>query len=137
RGSAGEPQRSAGLFSQQPVASSAVSMLGGMFDAQPKELSRADKSGLSRHGFVDVISDSATPANSGAAHPSPLHAANRMQDAVDVQLELRDSLSLHDITLQFAAYKPNLAQNTTTAPRSVYMTYQFYNCRPTRTETMS
>jgi hypothetical protein len=122
---------------QQPLSVSALSVLGGMLDAQPKELSRADKSRLSRHGFLDVIADSAT---SGLEPSAAVHVAgsiSRGQDAVDVQLELRDTLSLHDITFQFAAYKPNIAHTSSVVPRNVYMTYQFYNCRPTRTETMS
>ncbi|CAN0446176.1 unnamed protein product [Scytosiphon promiscuus] len=52
---------------------------------------------------------------------------------IDLDLEVTDPLAMHEVTLQFAAFR-SLAAATT--PTSLYFTYQFYTCLPTRTERM-
>lgn len=110
---------------------------------------------LSRHGFADVMEDTIDSSarelkGSAGRHPGP----------VDIDLEAADPLAKHTITLQFAAFRAPLASSgsgsgsvTGTAfgaegsgrgfpgrrgmvPSSIYFTYQFYTCLPTRTERM-
>lgn len=76
------------------------------------------------------------------------------QVVIDLDLEATDPLAKHEITLQFAAFRaPTIGvgdaagggrtgdassgrERGWTVPTSVYFTYQFYTCRPTRTERM-
>jgi hypothetical protein len=67
----------------------------------------------------------------------------RGSQLVDVELEARDFLSLHDISIQFAGYRvcsstfdTNSSSSVYPEPRSVYFSYQFYSCQPSRTEVM-
>lgn len=67
------------------------------------------------------------------------------QVVIDLDQEATDPLAKHEITLQFAAFRARAVgvgdgssgkEGTRTVPTSVYFTYQFYTCRPTRTERM-
>ncbi|CAM9539142.1 unnamed protein product, partial [Sphacelaria rigidula] len=80
---------------------------------------------------------------------------NFNQIAIDLDLEATDPLAKHEVTLQFAAFRaPAVGERSTAGgsgrgadvcsgrgaagvvPTSVYFTYQFYTCQPTRTERM-
>lgn len=93
----------------------------------------------------DTVDSSALTGSSAAQHP--IH--------VDLELEATDPLALHEITLQFAAFRapPSAPSGRTGSssddkgrgragdggdqmPTSLYFTYQFYSCLPTRTERM-
>jgi len=125
-----------------------------------RELTRGARSRLSRHGFDNAMID--TPLD----HVLDTHLAVSQSHksltgknvVVDLALEARDELSLHEINIQFAGYRVGAAHNTTNnsnvrqpshlqqqqpltqiehyAPRAVYFSYQFYSCMPTRTEAM-
>jgi hypothetical protein len=117
-----------------------------------RELTRGARSRLGRHGFDGTIMDSnASYGNSN--DPEAYRAApgrqiknsqqHRGSHPVDVALEARDLLTIHDITIQFAGYRigPATADTDSSSvlnphPRSVYCSYQFYTCQPTRTEVM-
>ena len=113
-----------------------------------RDLSRATRARLNRHGFEGAIMDD-TPTN--AAHLYPKLGMPRITNTnpdLDISKEVSDPLALHDITLQFAGIQygdvagPS-SKGTNSAPkpqgrkpRSVYFSYQFYTCEPTRTEVM-
>jgi hypothetical protein len=104
-----------------------------------RELSRGARSRLGRHGFDGTIMDSNTQHDSRLAAAFGGHS--RGVQPVDTALEARDVLALHDISIQFAGYRigPATADSDKSSfsyphPRSVYFSYQFYSCQPTRTE---
>ena len=116
-----------------------------------RELSRGARSRLGRHGFDGAIMDSNADYDGrmGAgrigqmSNPYPSRAVH----PVDTALEARDVLSLHDISIQFAGFRPgpaigagvntgDISSSTHPTPRSVYFSYQFFSCEPTRTEVM-
>ena len=84
--------------------------------------------------------------------PNTYGHSRSLQQPVDTALEARDILSLHDVSIQFAGYRvgpvstsQSGAERGTAArdtsdlypkPKSVYFSYQFYSCEPTRTEVM-
>jgi len=96
------------------------------FSSKPtvKPLSRAMKSRLDRHGFMDVTSP---PIDSKVSQiPHDL--------AVDFREELLDPLTISDISVQFAGIRfqsPEIASDI----RCVFCSFQFYNCKPTTSET--
>lgn len=71
---------------------------------------------------------------------------------IDLDLEVTDPLAKHEVTIQFAAFRSlhstaggpkgvaadggGRTKAVTTTPMSLYFTYQFYTCQPTRTERM-
>jgi hypothetical protein len=55
---------------------------------------------------------------------------------VDIALEAGDELSINEIKFIFAAYKSGRNGIAITAPKSIYVTYQFFTCSPTRSEVM-
>lgn len=106
---------------------------------------------LSRHGFTDVMKDTVD----SFAQTTP--SQNHQPIPIDLDLEATDPLAKHEITLQFAAFRALSSGGgggggEATAPRhqsgggggrdgvasptSLYFTYQFYTCLPTRTERM-
>ena len=93
----------------------------------PRELSsnltRASSALLSKHGFMDVRDKN---QNFAVSVPFP-------KGSIDA--EVKDPLSLNEITFQFAAYRVVRDMNTA-QPKSVFFTFQFYDCAPTRTERM-
>ncbi|CAN0449258.1 unnamed protein product, partial [Ectocarpus sp. 8 AP-2014] len=56
--------------------------------------------------------------------------------------EVTDPLAKHEVTLQFAAFRGLSSGGSgggdmvSPTPTSLYFTYQFYTCLPTRTERM-
>jgi len=113
--------------------------LGGNF-GQVRELTRGARTRLNRHGFEGAMHEGTT---SFAAAPKiaaqMAHGGIVARHSnVDVDLEARDPLSLHDVSIQFAGYRTVPAEMgkaiTAPRPRSVYFSYQFYTCQPTRTE---
>jgi hypothetical protein len=67
--------------------------------------------------------------NAIARIPLPLRAP------VDLGVEMSDSLQANEITLQFAAMRV-VTRGPGPTPRSVFFSFQFFNCLPTRTERM-
>ena len=138
---------------------------GGHGINHARELSRGARSRLGRHGFDGAITDSAVDERD-------LIMGRRIESAglqpVDVELEARDVLALHDITIQFAGYRSasglgltasnssnnrhsnndrdregssassssSSSSSSSYRPHSIYCSYQFYSCQPTRTESM-
>lgn len=118
----------------------------------PRESSGIIWDRLSRHGFTDVMKDT---ANSFAKESG--RAGEHKKIAVDLNLEVTDPLAKHEITLQFAAFRAAAVGGGNGGgggvaggsrggagnggggggvPISLYFTYQLYTCRPTRTERM-
>lgn len=84
------------------------------------------------------------------------NTAGQQHIPIDLDLEATDSLAKHEITLQFAAFRapPCAGRGSSSVsreegerrrggedgemslPTSLYFTYQFYTCLPTRTERM-
>ena len=116
-----------------------------------RNLSRGARARLNRHGFEGAIMDD-TPQNAAHLYPKGVglsrHSASAANPLVDISKELEDTLSLHDISLQFAGLQYGEPvglnpKNGSTAPkaqgrkpRSVYFSFQFFTCEPTRTEVM-
>ena len=116
--------------------------------AHMRELSRGARSRLSRHGFDGAIMDTPLDAALGdGAHISNSKyrgsAVSNKNVVVDIDLEARDQLSLHEINIQFAGYRAGATAKTKLpasmdhyTPKAVYFSFQFYSCIPTRTEVM-
>lgn len=108
-----------------PTARPPTTMTTAVGGARPQgdALSRAQRSRLARHGYPTVQLDDAR-----ALVPGDHNGAARY----DLALEASDPLALHEITVQFAAFRANTP--STPLPRAVYFTFQFYTLPPTRTE---
>ena len=108
-----------------------------------REISRGAKARLGRYGF-DGIGQGPDSGVSRTSLPKAIAQAlsGHQRLNVDVDLEMRDALSLHDVNLQFAGYRAGNAEMTkrdqmqVPHPKSVYFSFQFYTCQPTRTEVM-
>jgi Ca2+-binding EF-hand superfamily protein len=130
-----QPIRKAGIDGVREVSAvggayypGATAVIGGTTPLAT-ELTRASKTFLSRNGFTDVLSDSV----SGGASVKRIPLPSRRN--VDLDVELSDPLTGHEITFQFAAFRTAEGLNIP-QPRTVYFTFQFFNNLPTRTERM-
>ena len=117
-----------------------------------RDISRGVRSRLARHGFDDAMKEahSADSSGQGSGHgtgPDGIRERLVQQSSgfVDLDKEVDDELNCNDITLQFAGYRPGpLVDKTTTTggadlfrrPKTIYLSYQFFSCPPTRTESM-
>jgi Ca2+-binding EF-hand superfamily protein len=101
-----------------------------------RELSRGVKSRLSRHGFDGVIQEGPMHSNNQITSV----ASRNLGALIDINVEANDSLTVNDITIQFAGYRAGLydesLQGAVSHPRSLYFSFQFFTCLPTRTEPM-
>lgn len=95
-------------------------------DSHFRDLSRGAKSRLNRHGFDHAIDDSGR-----RMRPSP---SLLKDDRMSIETEATDPLSLHDISLQFAGFRPS--SSTVGTPKNVFFTFQFYTCEPTKSEVL-
>ena len=99
-----------------------------------KEISRASRARLNRHGFHAGIGTS----RSSVRDHSSIYGLDNLN--VDISRESRDRLSLNEITIQFAGYRGGSSSEakaskiTRRLPRAIYCSYQFYTCTHTRTE---
>lgn len=96
-----------------------------------RDISRGAKTRLSRLGVHSVLEDSTVPKflQSGPSKQ------NNSQVPVDIAAESRDPLALHDISIQIVGYRPVTTDvSVGDGPRSVYFSFQFYTCQPTRSE---
>ena len=122
----GAPLHRADGFQAQghPVAQAPTSVTTAVGGSKPQgdSLSRAQRSRLARHGYPTVQLD-----DSRALQPG-----NPEMVKYDLELEASDPLALHEITVQFAAFRANAPSQV--LPRAVYFTFQFYTLPPTRTE---
>ena len=108
-----------------------------------REITRGAKARLGRYGFDGVVQGGGE-LSASMQLPKNISQAltNQRRPNVDVELEMRDPLSLHDVSIQFAGYRAgNREANKTRQaqvphPRTVYFSYQFYTCQATRTEVM-
>jgi len=114
-----------------------------------RNLSRGARARLNRHGFEGAIMDDA-PQNAAHLYPKSLGIprTNASNPMVDISKEVADTLSLNDISVQFAGlqygepvnHNPKVGTAAPRAqgrkPRSVYFSFQFFTCEPTRTEVM-
>ena len=147
-----QPARVARTTVEHVPVRSVIAVTGA--SAYTRELSRAARAKLSRHGFTVALEDSVGSAAGDKGrpphgkHPVVSNDVALLHAVVDTELEARDPLSLHDITFQFAGYRagpPAVSEIQSqsqshledfAAPRSVYFTFQFYSCPPLRTEIM-
>eukprot|EP01038_Epipyxis_sp_PR26KG_P004534 gene4534-6404_t len=120
------------------IAPKSNATIGGI-SSHVRDISRAARSRLNRHGFDGAIMDSDVTQAVGK-----LRNVKGMNTLMDIEKEARDPLSTHEISIQFAGFRnirncstfpPNEKSNNT-GPRSIYCSFQFYNCMPTRTEVM-
>ena len=123
----GAPLHRADGFQAQghPVAQAPTSVTTAVGGSKPQgdSLSRElSSSCLARHGYPTVQLD-----DSRALQPG-----NPEMVKYDLELEASDPLALHEITVQFAAFRANTLSQV--LPRAVYFTFQFYTLPPTRTE---
>jgi hypothetical protein len=108
-----------------------------------RDLSRAARSRLHRHGIETAIADDVVYHKGGPFSLSK-QLPRSAQAVKDVDLEAADMLALHDVSLQFVGYKvvaakrPNGADEGDAAyqPRSIYCTFKFFTCSTTKTEVM-
>lgn len=121
-----------------------------------RDISRAARSRLSRHGFHGTMQDSAAVAT---YRDDNIPASMKRQISVDINLEANDVLSINDVTIQFAGYRSGMSSTVSRGarggssssggsvdisslsaanycPRSVYFSFKFYTCMATRTEPM-
>lgn len=115
---------------------------------------------LSRHGFTDVMKDTTSLESFVQTGGGADSSFSRSLAPVDLDLEATDPLAKHEITFQFAAFRLPPGEGygaldhtgydghgrgtgglggttgSTLVPTSLYFTYQFYTCLPTRTERM-
>lgn len=133
------------VYNRSPHASHQV--VDHSAKADVKDLSRAARARLSRHGFSYAIADSGhiqnQPPQFGSVRISQQKADVAM--AVDIDAEAKDELNVHEINIQFAGYRVGYPKqhdgksklpHASVAPRCVYFSFQFFTCRPTRTEIM-
>lgn len=106
--------------------------------ASNREISRGARARLDRHGFNQAMlaDDDTNPAAlPGGYQSSALNTRGSVGNArVDVNLEVQDSNSVNDVTLQFAAFRHASKAQPASRPTCVYFSYQFYTAAPTRTE---
>ena len=135
-----------------------------------RELSRAARARLGRHGLDNAIFDpsydrqrtqgqlartSGTLVEAYQQKLTHIYSQKHTHDFAAiasnipalVASEVDERFLLHEITLQFAGFVPltsktlqqqsaSLPQSAVKPPKAVYFTYQFYTCKPTRTEVM-
>jgi hypothetical protein len=114
-----------------------------------RDISRGARSKLNRHGFSDAIEDSAVGrgivmSDAKKSYAQQVVSAPKLNKntVVDVELETRDKLQLHEINIQFAGMRcatrgtKDAGPTHTYMPKTVFFSYQFFTCRPTRTELM-
>lgn len=132
------PDRSELREAAQNVVSSFAgksTVVAGGAAAHVRDISRAGRARLNRHGITETY----------VAPEKELVSSVPGVSAADVELEARDVLAMHEIRVQFAGYRAGFmkassldddAAATHYAPRSVYFSYQFYTCQPTRSEVL-
>lgn len=124
-----------------------------------REMTRASKSRLSRHGFSDAIGDSliqTSPITQTKIYNRDAKVSQNIEyqptvkvgtlAPVDIELEATDNLSVNEISFQFGGYRvgsflskkdgDQSNRQWMHSPTAIYCTYQFYTCRATRTEAM-
>jgi hypothetical protein len=84
-----------------------------------RELSRAAKSKINRFG-IDCINDSSKVFTSDAV------------ENFDVEKEIYDKNSIHEISIQFVGYRSSSERT----PRAIYFSFKFFSCPPIRTENL-
>jgi len=90
-------------------------------ESKSASLSRASRTALSQNGIT--LSSMRTAKGSGT-------------DLRSIEAELRDPLKANEITIQFAAFRCVFDSMQCAKPGSLFFTFQFYDCLPTRTERM-
>jgi hypothetical protein len=89
-------------------------------------MSRGARSLLDRHGLHAAIGDRYPQSRS---FPD--------QAPCDLEVEVRDPMTISEISIQFAGYKHIPSSLSTMEPaKNIHFSYQFYTCMPTRTEVM-
>ena len=125
-----------------------------------RDITRGAKSRLSRYGIDSALIDTPLEAILGGSNNHNIDDNRRSSSSskgknivVDIDLEARDELNLHEINIQFAGYRAGskvvVVNNTTSttndmqsmkhfeySPKAIYFSFQFYSCMPTRTEVM-
>jgi hypothetical protein len=125
-----------------------------------RDITRGAKSRLSRYGIDSALFDTPLEAILGGSNNHSIDDNRRSSSnskgkniVVDIDLEARDELNLHEINIQFAGYRAGskvvVVNNTTSttndiqsmkhfeySPKAIYFSFQFYSCMPTRTEVM-
>ena len=113
--------------------------------AHARDLSRGSRARLGRHGFVTGAQGISTPLQKGHHFQQGLANKYSSKGAVDLESEACDPLALNEVSFLFAGYRcaqtgsmeSEMAEATRRhqySPRSIYFTFQFFSCSPTRTE---
>lgn len=98
-----------------------------------RELSRASRARLDRHGFMDIVEDDIAVDPYLALRAS--HKGKEKKGGrVSVHVEVNDPLTINDIGIQFAAFRHRSSDSGAYRPKSVYFSYQFFSTAATRTE---
>jgi hypothetical protein len=113
----------------------ATTVVGGV-PPLATELSRAAKTKLSKHGFNEALEDSGKSRGVARRKGGRERGSEKVPGALpDPMHEAADPLAVHELTFRFAAFR-YLDNRFAPRPQSLYFTFQFYNCGPTRTERM-
>lgn len=107
--------------------------------AEPVELSRATRTMLSRHGFSDILEDSCIMNKQALDSPvrSTLPKMKKSNRIFSLEIERMDKKKAHEVSFQFAGYRHVTSEKCSSKPNCVYFTFQFYNCKPSRSERMA
>ncbi|DBA00219.1 TPA: LOW QUALITY PROTEIN: hypothetical protein N0F65_007844, partial [Lagenidium giganteum] len=104
------------------------------------ELSRASKTILTRHGYMEAHEHDADAATKPARGAKPGASSSSTRPPKSLDVELNDIYKAHEIRIHFAALRvlqhPVHRTAPLVPPRRVYFTFQFYTCPPTRSEVM-
>lgn len=110
--------------------------------AHVRDLSRGNRARLGRYGFLTGGHGTGVAA-SGIGGPR-ISSGRAEKRSIDVELEATDPLALNEVSFLFAGYRHSLPSGQSEshsgvrqmqrAPRSVYFTFQFFTCSPTKTE---
>ncbi|KAE8988627.1 hypothetical protein PF011_g19094 [Phytophthora fragariae] len=113
-------------------------------DAPTSELSRASKTLLTRYGYMESHDKPpSSPTTNQKDHDKRKKPKKVELIAKSIETEVKDPLTANEIRFHFAAYRaysPGVEMKTgmacSSSPARVYLTFQFYNFPPTRTETL-
>jgi hypothetical protein len=142
---------SAGIEDSRLASKTVISLKGN--DYYMRDITRGTKSRLNRYGVSDAIIDSSYSAlqQQKGSHKGDYNMKKRIpfgsaskHAPIDLEEEIFDELCCHEINLQFVGYRPKISATASESagsfaasfltPRSIYFSYQFYTCAPTRTE---
>ncbi|TMW59604.1 hypothetical protein Poli38472_004673 [Pythium oligandrum] len=110
-------------------------------DSKATELSRASKTLLMRHGYMDAHDTTVSRQPSSPSKQAQLvKAGARVAIPKTLKAEMDDIYQAHEIRFHFAAFRTIPSNKPVDSPfvppRRMYFTFQFFRFPPTRTETV-